>query len=117
MVAGQWLADRLAKFGIPRPQAVPFGLDRSLFSPDHRDEALRRQWLQKCGVGPEGKLLITLSRLHPEKRLNTLFRAVATLNREQPVGLAVFGDGPLRGWVEQAAARAPTVHLAGKRRP
>jgi alpha-1,6-mannosyltransferase len=29
------------------------------------------------------------------------------------VGLVVYGDGPLRPWIERAARRTPGVHLAG----
>lgn len=113
VVAGRWLQRRLETFGIPRAEAVPFGIDRSLFSPQHRDEATRKQLLASCGLGEGAKLLITVSRHHPEKRLGTLFKAVARVRRERDVGLVVFGDGPFRPWIQMQAARVPGVHLAG----
>jgi len=32
---------------------------------------------------------------------------------ERPVALVLFGDGPLRGWIERRARHVPYVHVAG----
>jgi alpha-1,6-mannosyltransferase len=114
VVAGQWLAQRLEAHGIGNAVAVPFGIDRHLFSPDHSKPALRTELLARCGLGPDGRLLITISRHHPEKRVTTLIEAVGHLNRQgQEVGLVVFGDGPLRPLIERSARGVPRVHIAG----
>lgn len=114
VVAGQWLARRLEKHGITNAVAVPFGIDRHLFSPKHARGSLRADLLARCGLGPTARLLVTISRHHPEKRVTTLIEAVGHLNRKgSEVGLVVFGDGPLRSWVERAARAVPQVHIAG----
>jgi len=114
VVAGQWLAQRLTQHGVDNAVAVPFGIDRHLFSPDHAQPSLRADLLARCGLGADAKLLVAISRHHPEKRVLTLIEAVRHLNRRGfSVGLVLFGDGPLRGWVERAARAVPEVHIAG----
>jgi len=113
VVAGQWLAERLRSFGIANAQAVPFGIDRQLFSPDHRDARVRAQLLEACGAPPGAALCVAISRFHPEKRLPTVIAGVQRVARHQPVGLVVFGDGPFRKAIDRAVSRAPNVHLAG----
>jgi len=111
--SGQWLADKLAHRGIPRTQAVPFGIDKHFFSPDHFDEEMRTRLLRQCGIGPEGKLLITVSRFHPEKRLGTLLKGFKKASESQEMGLVIFGDGPFRNIYGRQADKIPNVHLAG----
>jgi alpha-1,6-mannosyltransferase len=114
VTSGQWLAGRLAGFGLHNPVAVPFGIDRADFSPRRASEEVRRELLSRCGLGPEAKLLVCVSRHHPEKRLPTLIDAVGRLSaRGRPVGLVIFGDGPQRKGIEKRAASVPTVHVAG----
>jgi alpha-1,6-mannosyltransferase len=113
VVAGQWLADRLRTFGVRGAHAVPFGIDRSAFSPSLRDLELRRELLRRCGLPETARLCVSVSRHHPEKRLGFLFRALERLRRISDVGLVVFGDGPMRSVVESQAARVSGVHLAG----
>ena len=113
VVSGHWLAEKLARFGVKRPEAVPFGIDKSQFSPDRADGDTRDRLLAACGVPPDGKLLVTISRYHPEKRLGTLLAAFDRARRRRPMGLVIFGDGPLRRWVRRKAARTVGVHLAG----
>jgi len=113
ITAGAWLGDRLRQHGLRDVTAVPFGIDKSRFSPGLRDPDLRRELLERCGLGPDATLLLTVSRHHPEKRLGMLVRAVARANAQHPVGLVIVGDGPTRAWTERAARRVPTVHIAG----
>ncbi len=113
VVAGQWLAQRLRSFGISRAEAVPFGIDRSHFSPDNFDESVRQDLLRQCGAPKDGTLLVSISRYHPEKRVTTLIEAFGKFSRQHPAGLVVFGDGPFRRWIRRAAERTPGVHLAG----
>ena len=116
IVSGQWLADRLSRFGLRNLHAVPFGIAKDAFSPALRADAERRRMLAACGIDPadpDALLLISISRHHPEKRISTLIDAVACLNRRRPVGLYLVGDGPFRGRVTRLAARCPQVYVAG----
>ena len=113
VVSGHWLADKLRRFGLSRPEAVPFGIDKDFFSPDRADDDLRQRWLRACGQPEHARLLDTISRFHPEKRLGTLLDAFALARRDQPMGLVIFGDGPLRAWVRRKAAGIRGVHVAG----
>jgi alpha-1,6-mannosyltransferase len=113
VVSGEWLAEKLHRFGLHRAEAVPFGIDKAQFSPSLRDPVVRKQMLERCGVGEEASLLVNISRFHPEKRLGTLLAAFRRASARRPMGLVIYGDGPLRRWVERNAARVPGVHLAG----
>lgn len=114
VVAGEWLAERLAQNGVPRPVAVPFGVENDVFTPDLRDDARRRAMLKACGVNDENAVLfVTMSRHHPEKRVGAIIDAFKRIASERPAGLYLIGDGPIRKIVEAKAARTPHVHVAG----
>lgn len=113
VVSGYWLADKLKGFDLKNPCAVPFGIEKSQFSPSRRDDAIRTELLKQCNLPPHGKLLMNVSRFHPEKRLHVLIEAIKQANKTFPVGLVVFGDGPLRKKIQKLAAGSPNVHLAG----
>jgi alpha-1,6-mannosyltransferase len=114
VAGGDWLADRLAGFGLKRPLAVPFGVESARFSPAHRDHSLRQSLLARCGLGPEGRLLLVVGRLHPEKRHATILKAFARARRSRPgIALAVIGDGLMRKSVEDLAAKVGGVALLG----
>jgi alpha-1,6-mannosyltransferase len=114
VVSSGWLADRLESFGLTRPQVVPFGIDKRLFSPARRDAAMRRRMLAACGIADEtAPLLVAVSRHHPEKRVGTMIDAFAAASRTRPMGFFLIGDGPIRGWIEHKAARVRGVHVAG----
>jgi alpha-1,6-mannosyltransferase len=112
IVSSPWLADRLERFGIQRPLAVPFGVDKQAFAATGVDAALRAELIARAGAPPHAALLITLSRLHPEKRVGTMIEAVRRVAASRPVALAIFGDGPLRRWIDWQARGAP-VHVHG----
>ncbi|MBA3812462.1 MAG: glycosyltransferase, partial [Caulobacteraceae bacterium] len=115
-VAGSgWLAGRLEGFGVYRPVAAPFGVEAGRFSPARRDEALRRDLLARCGASPDGRLVLAVGRLHPEKRHRTIIEGFARARTLRPdLGLVVIGDGLVRTSVERAARRAGRVHVAGR---
>lgn len=112
VVSGAWLAERLSARGIRNPVAVPFGIDKALFSGARPDPELRRELIAKAGADPSAKLLVTVSRHHPEKRLGTLFAALQRVAAKRPVALAVYGDGPLAKW-SALRARGKPIYLAG----
>lgn len=113
VTSGQWLADKLDGFGIQNPRAVPFGIDRSRFSPEHASAERRAKMLAACGAPPNAKLLMTVSRFHPEKRLGVLLQAFDKVRKEQPLALVVYGQGPTEKRVRALAAKIPGVHIAG----
>jgi len=114
VVAGAWLADRFRHHGLQRLHATPFGVETRIFRPGLRDEAMRRAMLERCGLGPEAALMITVGRHHPEKRVPALIDALTLAQRARPVGLAIVGDGLAHGAVLAGAARARHVHVAGR---
>jgi alpha-1,6-mannosyltransferase len=73
---------------------------------------LRADLIAKAGASADASLLLTVSRLHPEKRIGTLLKALQLLAAERPIALAIFGDGPLRRWLAHEARGLP-VHFAG----
>ncbi|MEE2779237.1 MAG: glycosyltransferase [Myxococcota bacterium] len=113
VVSGHWLADRLRGFGLQRPEAVPFGIDKAQFSPERGTTEMRQRLLNACGLDGDARLLVTVSRFHPEKRLGTLLSAFERASAKQPIGLVIYGDGPLRGMIRRRASRIPGVHVAG----
>ena len=113
VVSGEWLAEKLRRFGLVRPEAVPFGIDKAQFSPSLRDPAVRARLLERCGVGEDASLLVNISRFHPEKRIGTMLDGFRRASAKRPMGLVIYGDGPLRRWVQRKAAGVPGVHLAG----
>ncbi|HTU63321.1 MAG TPA: glycosyltransferase, partial [Polyangiales bacterium] len=112
LVSGPWLARRLAQHGVKNTRAVAFGVDKRVFSRAAPDAALRRELLQRAGAPLHAKLLITVSRLHPEKRLGTLMAAVEELHKTQPVALVVYGDGPFGSYYRRRARGLP-IYFAG----
>jgi alpha-1,6-mannosyltransferase len=116
VVAGAWLAERFESFGLKGLATVPFGIDRTPFHAGLRDETLRADMLKACGLGPDARLLLSVGRHHPEKRLPVLIEAVGRANKSfrAPIGLYLVGDGLARAAVERASARVPHTYVAGK---
>jgi alpha-1,6-mannosyltransferase len=113
VVAGSWLKRRFETYGLQHLHAVPFGVERDVFKPGLRDEALRAELLARCGLGPEAALVLNVGRFHPEKRVGMLIEAVSKAQSARKIGFYVVGDGFIRGSVEARAAKANHVHLAG----
>jgi alpha-1,6-mannosyltransferase len=114
VTGGDWLAERLKRFGIHNPVSVPFGIETGLFTPDKREETLKREMLAACGAPTDGKLLLAVGRLHPEKRHRTIIDGFARARAMRPdLGLVIIGDGPLRANVEIWAEKAGKMHVMG----
>jgi glycosyltransferase involved in cell wall biosynthesis len=68
-------------------------------------ESIRRAAAEGRGEGPSpGPPLVYAGRLLREKRIDLLLEAVARLERREPL-LAIYGDGPDRGRLEELARR------------
>lgn len=113
LVSGHWLAKRLTKFHVNNPVPIPFGVDKGLFSAGRFDTEMRRQMADRCGVSPDDPILVTVSRLHPEKRFPTLFEGFKRLTGTRRMGWVIFGDGVTRPKVEKLCAEHPGAHLWG----
>lgn len=115
VVAGQWLADRLAGRGVKSPKAVAFGVRKDELDPRFRSEEVRRRWLREAGAPEDGILFVGISRHHPEKRLGTLLKGFEEANKKLGgrAAFVLFGDGPLRSWVQRLGAQTPGVLVAG----
>lgn len=116
VVSGAWLAQRFSSFGVPRVTPVPFGIDKSPFHRDRFDADLRAHLLTRCEVPQTARLLVAVSRHHPEKRLGTLlsaFERASNARGQGSMGLVIFGDGPLAPLVRARASLVRGVHVAG----
>jgi alpha-1,6-mannosyltransferase len=113
LTSGFWLADRLQTFGVHNPVTVPFGVDKELFSQARFSKETRAKIAARCGVPADVPLLLTVSRLHPEKRLPTLFEGFRKLTQDRQMGWIIYGAGVSQGYVEKQVAMTPGSYLAG----
>jgi len=89
--------------GFQRLKVWSRGVDTDRFHPRHRTQS----WRMRLGGGhPDAPLLLFVSRLSPEKRVEWL-RPV--LDVVPSARLAIVGDGPARPWLEQRFADTRTV--------
>ncbi len=87
--------DDLIQRGFERVGFWPPAVDRALFQPGRADPAMR----QRLSEGhPDEPLLITVSRLAPEKNVQFLAQV---LEQTPQARLAIIGDGPQRAELEQ----------------
>lgn len=99
--ACQQLIDR----GVHRVAVWPHGVDREVFAPCNRDEALRM-----TVAGPDEVLVGYVGRLAREKQVEDL----AGLQSLKGVRLIVVGDGPRREHIQKVLNKATfTGHLGG----
>jgi alpha-1,6-mannosyltransferase len=94
---------------------VPFGIDKALFDPSRRDASVRAAWLERCGAPPDARLVVSVGRHHPEKRLHVVAAAVAQAQAQsgKAIALVLVGDGPLRFLVERWTKAVPHALVAG----
>jgi alpha-1,6-mannosyltransferase len=106
--AGARQVEKLREHGVPRVEHAPFGVEKRVFRPAARDEAVRRELLAGAGATAGARLLVGVGRFAVEKRWDVVLDALAKLARPDVV-LALFGDGPERAALE---ARAETAGVA-----
>ncbi len=92
------MRDDLTKRGFQRVEFWPPAVDGALFRPDRADPVMRARL---AGAYADQRLLLTVSRLAPEK--NVAFLA-DVLDRCPDACLAVVGDGPHRAELERRFA-------------
>jgi alpha-1,6-mannosyltransferase len=113
VVASGWLGARFAAHGVGNPVVVPLGIEKSRFDPEMRSEAVHEAMRKTCGLGPNGKVLICVGRMHPEKRVSCLIEAVAKAGLTQPIGLIIVGDGPCRRILDRQVAKHKHIVCVG----
>jgi glycosyltransferase involved in cell wall biosynthesis len=107
MVPTSQLQGELDKVGFKHLSVVPRGVDTDVFSPDHRNEALRSSW----GAGSTTRVLLYVGRLAPEKNLKLVIQTYNNLKRNHAdIKLVLVGDGPMRAGLEKDN---PEVIFAG----
>jgi glycosyltransferase involved in cell wall biosynthesis len=107
MVPTSQLQGELDKVGFKHLSVVPRGVDTDVFSPDHRNEALRLSW----GADSTTRVLLYVGRLAPEKNLKLVIQTYNNLKRNHAdIKLVLVGDGPMRAGLEKDN---PEVIFAG----
>lgn len=75
------------------------GVDRSIFSSEKRD----LDWRRSLGLADDDVAIVFLGRLVMEKGLDAFAETIVQLRKRQvPHKVLVIGDGPARGWFEEA---------------
>jgi len=100
------MQEELVRRGFGHVELWPPAVNTELFHPDRRSAAMRARLTQGR---PERPLLLTVSRLAPEKNVGFLADVLPAF---PAATLAVVGDGPQRGELERRFAGAD-VHFAG----
>jgi len=85
-------AAKLRELGVAEVGIVPLGVELDEFSPDKRDEDLRRS----LGVGEGQPLLMYVGRLDRERHAQLVVDAFRKLPPELGATLALIGEGPVR---------------------
>lgn len=105
------LTERLVGGGMHRVETIPMGVEPGIFSPAHRDPALRARLLARCGLPEDATLLLGSGRFSPEKRWPMVIAGAEAAGYDRPLGLAIIGDGHARASVVRAAGENPHVQL------
>ena len=110
-VAARWQLEKLRSHGVPRDVHLPFGVDKTVFSPRARHEETRSELLQ--GAPKDARLIVAVGRFAWEKRWDVVLDAFVQLTQTRPARLVLFGDGPERAQMEARVAGRNDVVFAG----
>ncbi len=105
------LRHRLEEGGVPNTALIPMGVEEGVFSPRHRDPALRRQLLELCDFPEDAGLLIGIGRLSAEKRWPMVIEAVTAASHKVPVGMVLLGGGGQERKILKAIGGNPHIRL------
>lgn len=111
LAPNQALADQFRARGMPNVSIWGRGVDRSIFTPERRDE----EWRRSMGYAPDEPVLLFFGRVVMEKGLEVFAAAIAELRRRgfetRPL---VVGDGPALDWFRKRLGPSEfTGHLDG----
>ncbi|HEY2516881.1 MAG TPA: glycosyltransferase [Polyangiaceae bacterium] len=110
-VASRWQKEKLVGHGVPRVEQLPFGIERSLFSPARRDERTRAELL---GEGRSAyKLVVGVGRFAVEKRWDVVLDAFLRARESERAVLVLYGDGPERERMRARVAGRDDVKFMG----
>jgi len=101
MAASNYSVDCLKQAGIKKIEKIPLGTDPDVFHPSKRSEELRKA----LGVPYEGKVVLYMGRLAPEKGIQVLLKACPRLFREKNLTVVIAGSGHWNKKVHKAAHR------------
>jgi alpha-1,6-mannosyltransferase len=105
-VPGPALAAELAAWGVEGIECVDLGVDVAVFRPGDDAPTVR----SRLGLPRDGRFLLYVGRLAPEKNVGVLFDAFRILARQgRGYRLVVVGDGTLRHALERLALETGTV--------
>lgn len=96
----QFLKDETIRaFGCAncRVDVVPNFVDPAVYTPDRRDEVLRRE------LAGDSPVVMHISNFRPVKRIRDVIATFAHLRETVPAVLVMVGDGPERGAAEEEA--------------
>lgn len=105
------LRSRLAAGGVGNAVTLPMGVHSGIFSPEHREPAIRSRLLAECALEDDATLLIAAGRLAPEKRIPMLVEAVTMAGRNRSVGMVIFGEGREERTIMRAISGNPHIRL------
>ena len=109
--ASPGLSERLTAGGLTRVVTNPMGVDPGVFSPAHRDPALRKSLLDMCELPETATLLLGVGRFAPEKRWPMLVDAVTAAGNRHPVGLVLAGHGRDAKAIERRIGVNPHIRI------
>lgn len=91
LVPTEELRQWLARVGVRNPVRLARGVDTALYTPERRDESLRRQW----GLEPDDLAVIHVGRIAPEKNLGLAVQSFQAIRACVPSARMVWvGEGP-----------------------
>ncbi len=105
------LSGRLTAAGLTKCVTEPMGVEPGIFSPRHRDLALRARLLERCELPEDATLLIGVGRLSPEKRWPMVIAGAVAAGYNRPLGLVLVGDGRERVKIVRQVGGNPHVQL------
>ena len=103
LATSETMKQELTEQGIHNLHVVRRGVDTDTFHPRFASRQMRERLTQGH---PEKKLLVFVGRLAAEKEIH---RLRPLMNRRDDVALAIVGDGPFRGELEQMFAGTSTL--------
>jgi len=106
----QEMADELSRMGFRNTGVLSRGVDVALFSPEKRDESLRKEW----GLEGEDRAYVYVGRVAKEKNIDLAIETYEVASAEDPRARCVIvGGGPE---LERLKKEHPRVVFAGMRK-
>jgi len=94
------------RYGVKCPiRVIPTGIDVAKFFVTENTAAVSQTLRTALGIGPEEKMLLSVSRLSEEKNIGAVLRAVSQLPGDAGVKLVIVGDGPGRKDLEKVVRK------------